>query len=597
MKSKITGIFLLFSLIGISALTAQQKRNVFDDVDFLIEPVKSINTIASDISPVFVKGQLFFSGVPEEFFNKTRLERKNKAFYNVYAVKLDEDGYVVSSRSLVPGFGAAFHEGPVAYCEQTGELFTTLSNTINSDTIQKLLPVEKIRLRLVIKKFIDGSWKTTAELPFNDDRYHFAHPAISVTGDTLVFSSDLAGDNRGNNDLFMSVRNQGEWSNPINLGDSINTPGNEMFPVFINGRTLSFASNARRGGYGGFDIYYTTFPVTGKIENLGDKINTHMDDFGLVIHKTGNVGYFTSDRGAAGSDDIFRVDIRKLYRELNGIVVNDRTNQPIGDARVNLFNCDGKLIHSILSKADGSFHFEVFKTGCQHLEGIKEDHQNGYADGTGLNYVELRLKQNQVYEIIVLDVDDGAPLEGAVISCNGNFNRVTDQHGMITFLPPFPFECYFSIKKENYLDQSLLPDSSRFTGSVIRDTVWMFKKELNKTFVLDNIYYDFDKWDILPASETELNKLVKIMKDNPELKVELGSHTDSRGSGNYNQRLSQKRSESAVKYIVRHDVDEERITAKGYGESQLINHCSDGVPCTEEEHRQNRRTEFKILSF
>lgn len=132
---------------------------------------------------------------------------------------------------------------------------------------------------------------------------------------------------------------------------------------------------------------------------------------------------------------------------------------------------------------------------------------------------------------------------------------------------------------------------------VIRDTLWIEKVEVGQKFVMENIYYDFDKWDILPASAIELDKLVKVMNDNPDWKVELGSHTDCRGSDAYNMKLSQKRSDSAVAYIIGKGIDASRIIAKGYGETELVNRCDDGVACSEEEHRQNRRTEFKILDM
>jgi outer membrane protein OmpA-like peptidoglycan-associated protein len=132
---------------------------------------------------------------------------------------------------------------------------------------------------------------------------------------------------------------------------------------------------------------------------------------------------------------------------------------------------------------------------------------------------------------------------------------------------------------------------------IIRDTIWVEKVEVGQKFIMENIFYDFDKWDILPESEIELNKLVKIMRDNPSWKVELGSHTDARGSDSYNEVLSQKRSDSAVDYIVNNGIGRNRIIAKGYGESQLINRCKNGVECTDEEHRQNRRTEFTILEM
>jgi outer membrane protein OmpA-like peptidoglycan-associated protein len=132
---------------------------------------------------------------------------------------------------------------------------------------------------------------------------------------------------------------------------------------------------------------------------------------------------------------------------------------------------------------------------------------------------------------------------------------------------------------------------------IIRDSIWVEKVEVGQKFVMENIFYNYDKWDILPESEIELNKLIEIMNDNPSWKVELGSHTDARGSDSYNEVLSQKRSDSAVDYIVNKGIDRNRIKAKGYGETQLINRCKNGVECSDDEHRQNRRTEFKILEM
>ena len=120
---------------------------------------------------------------------------------------------------------------------------------------------------------------------------------------------------------------------------------------------------------------------------------------------------------------------------------------------------------------------------------------------------------------------------------------------------------------------------------------------INRPIVLENIYYDLDKWAIRADAATGLDKLVAILKENPGIKIELGSHTDSRADDAYNMRLSQKRAESAVNYIISHGVSKERITAKGYGESMLVNQCKNNVKCTEEEHQQNRRTEFKVVGF
>ena len=306
-------LILLLTTFVIIVFAQQKKQTVFEGVDLIVEPIKSINTVGSDISPTFVDGNLFFSGIREWYFNKTSRERKNMAFYNIYSVMLDENGIISSQRMLVPGFGSKFHEGPAAYCKATGELFTTLSNTIDSDTIRKMFSYQNIRLRLVIEKMVNGQWQIVEELPFNNDKFNFAHPAISKTGDTLVFSSNIDSVSYGKSDLFMSVRKYGNWSFPINLGDSINTPGNEMYPTFIPGGILSFASDGHVNGFGKLDIWYTTFPVVGEIKNVGGKINCHLDDFGLVIHSNEKVGYFTSERSVVGSDDIYRLDIIKRY--------------------------------------------------------------------------------------------------------------------------------------------------------------------------------------------------------------------------------------------------------------------------------------------
>ena len=148
-----------------------------------------------------------------------------------------------------------------------------------------------------------------------------------------------------------------------------------------------------------------------------------------------------------------------------------------------------------------------------------------------------------------------------------------------------------------YMNDSKTISTVGIMPGLIQDTLWVEKVEVQQKFVMENIYYDFDKWNILPESAVELDKLVKIMKDNPGWKVELGSHTDCRGSDAYNMKLSQKRSDSAVAYIVGKGISSNRITAKGYGETQLVNKCDDGVPCSEAEHRLNRRTEFKILEM
>jgi len=587
-------IFLLF--IALTTLVdAQKTRTVFDDVDFIVEPVNFINTVASDISPLFVDDSIYFSGISEKYFNKKGREKRNMDFYNIYSASIDQNGIVSSSRLLVPGFGNDFHEGPADYCEATGELFVTVSNVDDFDVIQKMIPVENIRLRLVIKKKIDGIWQTTKELPFNDNKFSFAQPAISVTGDTLVFSSDTK-PNYGSTDLFMSIRKNGEWSSPVNLGTEINTAGNELFPTFILGEILSFASNGRTINHGGLDIYYTKFPGLNTVEIPGSEINSPFDDFGLIIHKNSNVGYFTSNRSGESSDDIYRIDINRQHKIINGRILSDHTNLPIADAEIILSNCNGTIINKVLTDSIGNFSFEIMKNKCHQIKINKEKYESELKTVSDRDYLEFRLKLKQSFEIFITDATDNRPIEDVTVLCNDKINLNTNKNGIVVLTPPFPSGCELQIKKEGYLTQILTPNFI-FSNSVKTDTVLIHKKALNNSIVLCNIDSVSGELKILQETKPAFDRLIKIMKLHPDLIIELGWHTDSRDYDDVNKRLSQNRADLAVSYIVNNGIEKNRIVGKGYGESKLVNKCRNGVKCTEKEHRMNRRIEYKIIGY
>ncbi len=203
---------------------------------------------------------------------------------------------------------------------------------------------------------------------------------------------------------------------------------------------------------------------------------------------------------------------------------------------------------------------------------------------------------------IVKDKNGNVLSDASVFVLNNNQQTVTvlrtDANGKYRTIVPCGASLVIKAVKSGYSDDcTTLTAPADKTGETIIKQVpdlSLEKYRVGQTFKIENIYYDFDKWNIRPDAAAELDKTVAFLKENPQLTVELGSHTDSRGSDSYNQRLSQRRAESAVKYIVDNGVDKKRITAKGYGETQLVNECKDGVKCTEEQHQANRRTELKI---
>ena len=301
-------IFLIL-IFSATVMHGQVPKSFFGDAELTVESVDEINTISSEIAPCFVDNMLYYSGIPERYFKSAKRRKKNTAFYQALSVGLNANGNILSVPQQASGFGGEMHEGPVDYCDKTGELFVTLSRSADEFDGEQTNREGLNKLRLVIKKQVDGKWMTTEELPFNDPNFNFAHPAISTTGDTLIFSSDLDSLNYGNTDLFMSVRNNGQWSEPQNLGEYINSPGNEVFPTLLPGGFFTFATNGRTIQKGGLDIYYTSFPEMDEVEIFGEGINTEFDDFGLILHRNEKVGYFTSNRNKKNSDDIFILKI------------------------------------------------------------------------------------------------------------------------------------------------------------------------------------------------------------------------------------------------------------------------------------------------
>jgi hypothetical protein len=318
-------IIIVLFFVGSPNALKGQPAGFFDSIDFRITPMTSINSVESDISPFFVENKLYFSSVREEFFGDENRQKQNTLFYDIYRTEIDEKGNPVTERELVPGFGNMFHEGPAAWCKKTKELFVSVNNNPEGSRMSQK---RNVNLRLVIMTEFNGEWVVTyfrrratieeekkskeewvvsRDFPFKNPKFNFAHPAISITGDTLIFSSDMDG-GFGKSDLYMSIREEDQWNEPVNLGEEINTAGNDMFPTFGPGGMLLFSSDGHEPNYGQLDIYYSTLTGNKKPNNLGNKINSAFDDFGLVIHPSEKFGYFSSNRNSSGKDDIFHVE-------------------------------------------------------------------------------------------------------------------------------------------------------------------------------------------------------------------------------------------------------------------------------------------------
>ena len=573
-------------------------HSFFDAVDIEIIYEK-INTDASEIGPAFVENQLWYSAFSDKDIRRSKSGQTDKVFYKQFSSEIDKNGYIINNERIqLSDFETSFHEGPAFYASKTGELFLTLSNFIDVELEVDGLIVKRkrMRLRLVVAQLIENTWTIKEEMPFNDPVYSVGHPSATTTADTIFFTSDTPENNSGETDIYMAIRSNGKWGLPINLGANINSPSKEMFPFYHTSGMLIFASN-RKGGKGGLDLYYSVLGDNGfSAAQPIEQLNSTADDFGLIIHDNSKLGYFVSNRSGFDADDnIFRVVFNEKLIAIKGSVTDKLTNDPIGGANVVLKDCNNNVVAQSNSAEEGSFVFENLLPRCYKVEASKQYYTTDEENVPETYYTTLQLAPSKELEVVVVDFDSRLPVVGAVISTKPNhsvtLNNDAIYYTRIENQPAINLET----RAEGYLNQTK-QISTNFEG-LKRDTIFMMKRELNRTFVLENIYYDLDKWDILPESEIELDKLVAILKENPTVVVELGSHTDSRGSDNYNLVLSQRRSNSAVAYIVSKGIPKSNIVAKGYGETKLINHCKNGVWCSDNDHRINRRTEFKILSW
>ena len=412
-----------------------------------------------------------------------------------------------------------FHEGPAVLAPDGRTLYFTRSDYFRHRLVKDESSVSHLQLfRATLHE--DGNWTDVRAFAYNMDGYSTGHPALSMSGDTLFFSSDRPG-GLGGSDLYMCTRLDSSWSVPENLGPVVNTPGDDVFPT-INGKDLHYSSTGHLN-LGGLDIFRTRPTDDGgwaEPENLGYPLNTSADDLGLVLSPDGWSGHLSSDRN--GDDAIYAVSVHPPTLAVYGHIVDDEEGAPMAGAEVKLLDMTTGEALTFYTEADGSYLFP-----------LKAGHN-------------FRIKGSK----------DGMFTESRDIDTQGQ--RVSHTY------------------EENF-------DLARVV--------------VDKPIVVENIYYDYDKWDIRPEAAQELDKLVRLFNDNPQLSFELSSHTDSRASDTYNLVLSEARANSAVDYLVRSGVDAARITAKGYGEGRPVNRCVDGVECSEEEHQENRRTEFKVTGI
>lgn len=501
-----------------------------------------VNSESSDFGSTILNNNLVFSSARKigKKDGKT-FKWTNKSFTNLYIAAIKTDGNLSIPVLLNKEINSKFNESTPVFTKDGKTMYFTRNNFLDG---RRGKDDKKITLLKLYKaSFVDGKWTNIVEMPFNSNSYSTAHPALSLDEKKLYFASDMPG-TLGQSDIYSVIINaDGTFGKPENLGKNINTEGRETFPFISGDNELYFASDGRPG-LGGLDIFVSKIlenETFDQVQNIGEPINTKFDDFAFIIDNTTRKGYFSSNKkGGKGNDDIYKfTEIKRLVceRTLTGTIFDSKTNETIEAAKVTLLDENNQVIEEVTTGKEGVYSFKV---NCNK------------------KYL-IRVERKQY-----------STKESSFSVSTGIDNKLD-----------------FTLEKEKIALIQELPKLEKIKIGT----------DLGKTLNISMIYFDLGKAVITDAAAVELEKIYAVMQEYPKMRIEIRSHTDSRSSAKSNLVLSDKRAKSIMAWLVKKGIEAKRLKGKGFGESQLLNKCKDGVKCTEEEHLLNRRSEFMIVSM
>ena len=637
--------------------SAQFSEHSFPGVqqEVKLRNASQINTASLEFSPAYYQNGIVFAS--SRFKAGKRDEQINETFFELFYSETDGNGEPLSPRPFSMEVNSFLHEGPVTFNRAGNRIFFTRNNIQKG--LKKADQKGVVRLKIYEAKKGVYDWEHVKALPFNNDAYSCAHPTLSADETRLYFASDRPG-GYGGMDIWVVERKGSLWSEPINLGPEINTPQNEVFPFIHNSGYLIFSSNGHKG-IGGLDLFMISMKSEDqKLIHLGRPYNSDEDDLGLILNTEGTNGYFSSARsGGMGKDDIYLFEARdgimgltrpEIFASL--ISVHDAKNQSkIEGAALRVFEKtssgflggDDALYETVLMTAKNNSSELVFKLIRKGAGQLGEPDRMTDPKGTTTypfksekEYIVLVTKEGYQSKEVTITLSDNlsrdpirisleqencSPLVGVVRNkltnellpgaivkfwngCTGVETAVyANEQGQFEFcLEP---HCDYVMQgvKENFSGELIKMPASELNGHSLEKEILLepvsgdLSVATGTVIVLENIYYDFNKSHIRVGAARELQELLFMMQQYPSMMIELISHTDSRGSWEYNLALSQRRAEAAKEFLTGRGINSNRIRAVGNGESEPRNKCVDGVRCSEEDHQYNRRTEVRVIGI
>lgn len=497
---------------------------------YTVKKMDIFNSRRDDYSPMLAgdaDDQLYFTSTRNQAQGDELSGITGTKSADIFFSQKDEKGKWGKPQVIASELNSVYDEGACCFSPDGKTMYLTQCTTD---------PDYPRYARIMVSTRSDAAWSKPKELEISKDTLcSFAHPAVSPDGEWIYFVSDISGGMGGLDIWRCRLLSSTEVGYMENLGEPVNTPGDEMFPTFRPNGDLYFSSNGHPG-LGGLDIYYL---AQGRVNHPGWPLNSQSDDFGLTFEGKLNQGFFCSSRGdMRGLDHIYSFYNPEIVQTVKGWVY-EQDGYELTAAQVYMVGNDGTNL-KLSVRSDGSFTQEI---------------------KPGVDYVILG-------------------------TCKGYLNHQEQ------------IRVEQSKKSKEYVLQFPLAN-------------------ISAPVLIENIFYDFNKATLRPESQKALDELVQLLNENPNVTIELSAHTDCRGSDAYNEQLSQRRAESVVAYLIAHGIASDRLTPKGYGESNpkkikarvaeryeflkegdvLTEEMISALPEEQQEqcHQMNRRTEFKVL--
>ncbi len=587
---------------------------------FTVKPV-AINSPVSDFGAAWLGRDkvLFASSRNPSFAIERKAAMNDQPFLDLFVADVLPSGDLADPHPLQGQVNTKYHEGPATASADGDVIWFTRNSFFQGRSHRSRQGISRLAIYRATADG-DGAFGDVEQFLYNNSEVSIAHPSLSLDGQKLYFVSDMPG-GFGGTDIYMCRMQDGKWGEPENLGPSINTALNEIFPFIAADGVLYLSSNGHPG-LGGMDIFAAK-PAGSKgfstPLNVGAPVNSSRDDIAFIIDPTSTRGYFTSNRpGGSGDDDIYSFVMHEPLEEeflVSGAVIDDEYDIPVMAAEVYLYTADGTLLDTAYTDSRGEFAFPVEQDKAYRLVARLK----GRYDGESFFSTERVEQQQIITRDVHLVADAGIFMQGAVrykdrlgfiegmtvsvvnLSSFFSESKLTDQGGGFLFRLQNNEEFEVLFEKPGFFSQSIQVSTIGVRQGIIdlnavRDLEFE-AVQVGTPIPLRHVRWAGTSSALDKMAKLELDGLVERLMVNPDVRIEVGVHSDARSEPTEALRTTQKQADAIVAYLVDKGIPKDRLKAQGYGTTAPLNHCVPGVVCSEEEHAVNRRTEYTVTGL